>query len=62
MGLGIVPGIINVDDNQIQLLISDGELKKRAQETLKRPEHPASGMLAAYRRMVTGANNGAVWL
>jgi dihydroxy-acid dehydratase len=53
---------IDVEKNRIQLLISEEELKKRAQEKLKRPKHPASGMLAAYRRMVTSADKGAVWL
>jgi dihydroxy-acid dehydratase len=53
---------IDINQNGIQLLISEEELKKREQEKLKRPEHPAPGMLAAYRKTVSGTENGAVWL
>jgi dihydroxy-acid dehydratase len=53
---------INVPEKRIQLLVSEGELTKRQQEKPVRPEHPARGMLAAYRQMVTGADMGAVWL
>jgi dihydroxy-acid dehydratase len=53
---------IDVNQNRIQLLISEEELKKRGQEELTRPNHPASGMLTAYRKTVTGAEKGAIWL
>jgi dihydroxy-acid dehydratase len=53
---------INVPEKRIQLLVSEGELTKRQQEKPVWPEHPARGMLAAYRQMVTGADMGAVWL
>lgn len=53
---------INVRENRIQLLITDGELARRMEVPPTRPDHPAPGMLAAYRRMVQGADTGAVWL
>jgi dihydroxy-acid dehydratase len=53
---------INVPENRIQLLVSDGELKRRLKEPPVLPDHPATGLLAAYRKMVGGADLGAVWL
>ena len=53
---------INVPDNRLQLLISDDELRERQKQPPVRPDHPAPGMLAAYRQMVNGADTGAVWL
>jgi dihydroxy-acid dehydratase len=53
---------INLPEKSIRLLVSDKELKGRQQKSLKRPDHPASGVLAAYRKMVGGADKGAVWL
>ena len=53
---------INVPENRLQLLISDDELCMRQKQPPARPDHPAPGMLAAYRRMVSGADTGAVWL
>lgn len=53
---------IHVPENRIQLLVSDGELKGRLKECPVLPDHPATGFLAAYRRMVGGADLGAVWL
>jgi dihydroxy-acid dehydratase len=53
---------INVPENRIQILISDEELKERMKAPPKRPEHPAPGLLAAYRSTVGGADSGAVWL
>lgn len=53
---------INVPEKRIQLLISEEELCKRLQNDPIRPEHPARGMLAAYRKMVSGAESGAIWL
>jgi dihydroxy-acid dehydratase len=48
--------LIEIDVNQNRIL------KKRGQEELTRPNHPASGMLTAYRKTVTGAEKGAIWL
>ena len=53
---------INVPENRLQLLISDDELRERQKQLPVRPDHPAPGMLAAYRQMVSGADTGAVWL
>jgi dihydroxy-acid dehydratase len=53
---------INVPEKRIQLLISEGELRKRQRASPMRPDHPAPGILAAYRKMVSGADSGAVWL
>ena len=53
---------IHIPENRIQLHISEDALRKRQQKAIKRPDHPAPGMLAAYRKMVTGADRGAVWL
>jgi dihydroxy-acid dehydratase len=53
---------INVPENRIQVLVQDEEFLKRQQAPLVRPDHGAPGILAAYRRMVGGAEKGAVWL
>jgi len=53
---------IDINNNRLQVLLSEQELAQRQQQPLKRPDHPAPGMLAAYRKMVTGAEQGAVWL
>ncbi len=53
---------INVPENRIRLLVSEEDLNRRRQKGLKRPDHPAPGMLSAYRNTVVGADAGAVWL
>jgi dihydroxy-acid dehydratase len=53
---------INIPENRIQLLVSDETLKSRVQTGLKRPDHPAPGLLSAYREMVSGAEVGAIWI
>jgi dihydroxy-acid dehydratase len=53
---------INVPENRIQVLLPEEELERRMQGPPTRPDHPAPGMLAAYRQMVGGADSGAVWL
>ncbi len=53
---------INVPENRIQLLIPDEELSQRRRAGFVRPDHPAPGVLSAYRNMVAGAELGAVWL
>ena len=53
---------INVPENRIQVLVPGEEFLKRQQAPLVRPDHEAPGILAAYRRMVGGAEKGAVWL
>ncbi len=53
---------IDVPKGRLELLISDEELQRRREAGLRRPDHPAPGMLAAYRRMVGSADKGALWL
>ena len=53
---------IDINNNRLQVLLSEQELARRQQQPLKRPDHPAPGMLTAYRKMVTGAEKGALWL
>jgi dihydroxy-acid dehydratase len=53
---------INVPESRIQLLVPEEELKRRQQKAPDRPDHPATGLLSAYRRMVSGADTGALWL
>ncbi len=53
---------IDVPNSRIQLLIPDEELRRRMAAPPQRPDHPARGVLAAYRDRVGGADTGAVWL
>jgi dihydroxy-acid dehydratase len=53
---------INVPEKKIQLLISEQELRKRQRTPPKGPDRPTPGILAAYRKMVGGADSGAVWI
>ena len=53
---------INVPEHRLQLLVPDEELRGRQAVPVARPDHPALGMLKAYRQMVGGADSGAVWL
>ena len=53
---------IDVPNKRIELLVDEKAIKQRQQQGVKRPDHPAPGMLAAYRRMVNGAEKGAIWL
>ena len=53
---------INVPEGRIQLQVPEEELQRRMEAAPARPDHPAPGMLAAYRQAVSGADVGAVWL
>jgi dihydroxy-acid dehydratase len=53
---------INVPENRLQLLISDQELQQRQKTVPVRPDHPAPGLLKAYRQNVCGADQGAIWI
>jgi dihydroxy-acid dehydratase len=53
---------INIPEKRIDLLVPDEVLAKRRKIPLKRPEHPAPGLLSAYRHLVAGAEIGATWL
>ncbi|GAB4505926.1 MAG: dihydroxy-acid dehydratase [Anaerolineales bacterium] len=53
---------IDVPEGRLSVLISDEELRDRQKLPPARPDHPAPGVLAAYRERVRGAETGAVWL
>ena len=44
------------------MLVGMSCLHERSKQSPIRPDHPAPGMLAAYRQMVGGADTSAVWL
>jgi len=52
---------IDLDKKPIALKVSPQELERRKGE-VRRPERKLSGVLAAYRAGVGGAEQGAVWL
>ena len=41
--------------------LSDEEITRRL-KNVKRPDHPAPGVLRAYRKGVSGSDKGALWL
>lgn len=53
---------IDVPGKRIELVVDEKILKQRKLQDVDRPDHPVPGMLAAYRRMVNGAEKGARWL
>ncbi len=53
---------IDVNKHRLELKLSKDEIEKRKLAGRKKPDHPADGMLKAYRRGVTGADEGAIWL
>lgn len=53
---------IDVPRGRLELLISEEEMRRRKEAGYTRPDHPAPGMLAAYRKTVGSANTGAIWL
>ena len=53
---------IDVPEGRLQLLVSDDELQRRREAGVEKPNHPAPGVLAAYRKMVGSADTGAIWL
>ncbi|MGD9666987.1 MAG: dihydroxy-acid dehydratase [Synergistaceae bacterium] len=52
---------IDLNANTINIELSDEEIIERLKHAI-RPEHPAVGMLNTYRKMVSGADKGALWL
>ena len=52
---------IDLEQKLLQVELSDEELAERAKH-IRRPDHPARGMLKAYRDGVGGAEQGALWL
>ena len=53
---------INLPEKRIDLMISKEEFDKRGRQPAQKPDHPAPGLLAAYREQVKGAEKGALWL
>ena len=53
---------IDCTEGRLQLLVPDDELQRRRKTAAARPNHPAPGVLAAYRKMVSSADTGAIWL
>ncbi len=52
---------IDIPNETIRMEVSDEEIAQRLLQ-VKRPDHPAEGMLSAYRRNVSEVDDGAVWL
>ncbi len=52
---------IDLNKGTIDVELSDEEIQERL-KSAKRPDHPAKGILHAFRSMVGGADEGAVWL
>jgi dihydroxy-acid dehydratase len=53
---------IDVPAGRMELLVSGEEMQRRRAAGAVRPDHPAPGLLAAYRRTVQSAETGALWL
>ena len=52
---------IDIDKHTINLEVSDEEIARRM-KTVQRPDHPAHGVLKAYRKAVESVNQGCAWL
>ncbi len=52
---------IDIDKRSIHLEVSDEEIARRLKE-VRRPDHPARGVLGAYRAMVEGVDRGCTWM
>jgi dihydroxy-acid dehydratase len=53
---------IDLPNRRLDLKVSQDEIEKRLAQKRKKPDHPAHGMLQAYRERVGGADEGAIWL
>jgi dihydroxy-acid dehydratase len=53
---------MDIPGGRIDLKVPEDEIKRRKSEKRKKPDHPAYGVLKAYRERVGGADEGAVWL
>ncbi len=53
---------IDVPGGKLNLLVPEAELNERTAAGFTRPDHPAPGVLGAYRKGVGGAETGAIWL
>ena len=52
---------IDIERRSIHLEVDGAEIARRLAQA-RRPDHPAPGMLAAYRAMVGGVDRGCTWL
>ncbi len=52
---------IDLEKKILNLQVSDAELESRKAH-VKKPDHPARGVLAAYRAAVRGPEQGALWM
>jgi dihydroxy-acid dehydratase len=53
---------IDIPGHRLELRVPQAEIQKRLAQKREKPNHPALGMLQAYRERVKGADEGAVWL
>lgn len=53
---------IDLPNNRIDLLVDEAEMADRRRTPPEKPDHPVPGFLDRYRRLVSGAEKGAVWL
>ncbi len=53
---------INVPEGRLELKVSVEEMERRKLRRPQKPEHPADGILQAYRERVGSADEGAIWL
>ena len=53
---------IDILGGRIDLKVPEDEMERRKSKKRKKPDHPAHGVLRAYRERVGGAEEGAVWL
>jgi dihydroxy-acid dehydratase len=53
---------IDLPNRRLDLKVPKDKIEKRLAQKRKKPDHPAYGMLQAYRERVGGADEGAVWL
>jgi dihydroxy-acid dehydratase len=53
---------IDLPNRRLDLKVPQDKIEKRLAQKRKKPDHPAYGMLQAYRERVGGADEGAVWL
>lgn len=52
---------IDLEKHLLEVEISSEEMARRKQE-IRKPDHPAPGILSQYRKTVQGADKGALWL
>lgn len=52
---------IDLDKHLLEVEISPEEMERRKQ-LIKKPDHPAEGVMKKYRKIVEGSEKGALWL